>query len=402
MTAWLCVVGIGEDGLAGLGEEARRVVARASVLIGGCRHLDLVPTVSGQERLTWPSPFAGAFDMVLARRGTPVCILASGDPMLYGIGASLSPMLAPGEMRVLPAPSAFSLAAARMGWPLQDCATLTIHGRPLEAIIPHLLPKARLLVLSEDGRSPALLAGLLTDLGFGPSRVTVLERMGGAAEHRHEGTAATWDRSDCADLNLVAIDCQAEAWALVWSCLPGLPDEAFRHDGQLTKRDIRAATLARLAPRPGELLWDVGAGCGSIGIEWMRAHPACRAIAIEANEARCALIEHNRSRLGVPGLRLAAGKAPAALVGLERPQAVFIGGGLTVDGVVEACWSALVSGGRLVANGVSLQSEARLAALRDSLGGELTRISVAQAGPLGGFDVWRPAIPVTVWSVVKP
>ena len=397
MTAWLTVVGIGEDGLEGLGAAARVAVAGAAVLIGGRRHLDMVPETPGQERVAWPSPFSA--ERVLARRGSPVCVLASGDPMFWGVGATLARNLPAGEMRVLPAPSAASLAAARLGWGLQEVVVLSATGRPLEAVCRHLHPGGRLLVLAGGGEDPARLARLLVESGFGASRLIVLEHMGGARERRLEGIAAEWAQGDCAALLVMAVECRG---APAWSGLAGLPDEAYRHDGQLTKRDVRAVTLAHLAPLPGELLWDVGAGSGSIGIEWMRSHPSCRAIAIEAEASRQALIAHNCAALGVPGLRLVAGRAPAALAGLERPDAVFIGGGLTAEGVLEACWQALRPGGRLVANAVTLQSEALLTAWQARTGGTLTRLSVAHAGPLGRFDVWRTAMPVTILGAAKP
>ncbi|ABC23787.1 bifunctional cobalt-precorrin-7 (C(5))-methyltransferase/cobalt-precorrin-6B (C(15))-methyltransferase [Rhodospirillum rubrum] len=405
MTAWLTVVGIGEDGLAGLGEGARDAIAKASLLLGGQRHLDLVPVVAGQERQAWPSPFSLAYDLVLARRGTPVCVLASGDPMHYGIGASLAARLEPGEMRVLPAPSSFSLAAARLCWPLQDCQLLTVHGRPLESVRVALYPEARLLILSEDGQTPAALAALLVERGFGESPFIVLEHLGGPTERIRHATARGWlaaESAPCADLNLVAVDCRAEAGAQSWPRLAGLPDSAYRHDGQLTKRAVRAVTLAHLAPLPGQVLWDVGAGCGSIGIEWMRSAPSCRAFAIEADAERADVIAHNRAALGVPGLELVEGRAPAVLEGLPDPDAIFIGGGLTANGVFERCWIALKPGGRLVANAVTLESEARLAHWHGVLGGELTRLSVAHADPVGRFHGWRSAMPVTLYEVVKP
>ncbi|CCG40517.1 bifunctional cobalt-precorrin-7 (C(5))-methyltransferase/cobalt-precorrin-6B (C(15))-methyltransferase [Magnetospirillum molischianum] len=402
MPAWLTVVGLGEDGPAGLGETARDAIGGASVLIGGRRHLDLIPDRSGQERIVWPSPFETAIDMVLARRGQPVCILASGDPMLYGIGASLARRIDAAEMRVLPAPSSPSLAAAQLGWPLQDVALVSVTGRPVELLHPHLVPGARILALSADGSSPAKLAALLCQRGFGDSRMIVFEHLGGPRERRIETSAATWGDSAAADLNLVAIECRAAPDAVSWSRLAGLPDEAYRTDGQLTKRDIRAVTLARLAPLPGELLWDVGGGSGSIGIEWMRSHPACRAIAIESEPTRQETITTNAAALGVPGMVVVAGRAPEALAGLEPPDAVFIGGGLTVEGVVETCWSALKPGGRLVANAVTVQTEAAVVSWRERFGGSLTRLSVAQAGALGRFDTWRTALPVTIWVATKP
>lgn len=402
MTVWLTIVGIGEDGLAGLGDEARRAVAEARVLFGGERHLALVPERLGQQRLSWPSPFSAAYETLLAHRGRPVCVLASGDPMLFGIGGSLAERLPPDEMCILSAPSSVSLAAARMGWSLQETRLVPAHGRPLERVNLYLAHGVRILVLSADGQTPGQLAVLLAARGFGDSRLTVFERLGGPAERRLDGLAAHWTHGPCAALNLVAVECRASLDAQPLSRRCGLPDDAYAHDGQLTKRDIRAATLARLAPLPGELLWDVGAGCGSIGIEWMRAESRCRAIAIESDASRRTLIERNRAALGVPNLILVAGRAPEALAGLEPPDAIFIGGGLTVAGVAEGCWDALKPGGRLVANAVTVQSESFLVGLRERIGGELTRISVAQAAPLGRFDGWRTAMPVTLLTAVKP
>lgn len=403
---WLTIVGLGEDGLAGLNEMARRAINDARLLFGGARHLALVPERPGQQRHCWPTPFALACEQLLAQRGQPVCVLASGDPMFYGMGATLAQHLSPEEMRILPAPSSVSLAAARLGWALQDVQVVAAHGRPLARVNLHLTHGARLLVLSADGSTPNQLAAQLTARGYGQSRMTVLERLGGIHEHRLDGTAANWHQGDgavdCAALNLIAVECLADPDALPLSRRAGLPDAAYVHDGQLTKRDVRAVTLARLAPSPGELLWDVGAGCGSIGIEWMRADERCRAIAIESDASRRAFIECNRDALGVPDLALVAGQAPEALDGLETPDAIFIGGGLTVAGVVERCWSALKPGGRLVANAVTLQSEALLVELRERFAGELTRITVAHAAPLGRFDGWRAAMPVTLLTAIKP
>ncbi|MBV4522346.1 precorrin-6y C5,15-methyltransferase (decarboxylating) subunit CbiE [Pseudomonas sp. SWRI74] len=399
MTPWLTVVGIGEDGFKGLGKNARHALLRASRIFGGQRHLDLLPPCIRGERQCWPSPFS--VQPVLALRGEPVCVLASGDPMFFGVGASLTRQLPNDEMLILPAPSSCSLAAARMGWPLQDVVALSVVARPVTAISAQLFSGQRLLVLSNDGNSPAAIAALLRERGFGPSRMTVLEHLGGTAERRIDGTANDWADPLIADLNLIAIDCLVEPTALHLSRLAGLPDNAFKHDGQITKRDIRAITLARLAPTPGELLWDVGAGSGSIGIEWMRAHPSCRALAIEADDGRQQLIEHNRDALGVPGLQLIRGRAPQALEGLERPNAIFIGGGVTREGVLDACWAALKPGGRLIANAVTLQSEMALMAWREQHGGELTRIHIAQAQPLGDFDTWRQALPITLLDTTK-
>ena len=405
MLAWLTVVGIGDDGYAGLGRDARRALFDAAIVTGGARHLAMLPARVRARREPWPQPFN--VEALLAHRASnvPVCVLASGDPMLFGVGATLARRLAPGDMRVLPAPSSLSLAAARMGWALQDTAMVSLVGRPLDALRRHLHARSRVLALSADGRTPAALAALLTEAGFGATRLAVFEHVGGPLERRIEGRADAWHVDETAALNLVAFECASDAVhtaACGWTLTPGLPDDAYRHDGQLTKRDVRALTLARLAPTPGALLWDVGAGSGSIGIEWMRSHPACRAIAIEAHAERQRFIEHNRAALGVPGLQLVTGRAPEALAGLATPDAVFIGGGVTASGVLDACWAALASGGRLVANAVTLQSEATLVAWRAQHGGTLTRIGIGEAQPLGGFDTWRQALPVTLYEVVKP
>ncbi|RQQ53534.1 precorrin-6y C5,15-methyltransferase (decarboxylating) subunit CbiE [Burkholderia stagnalis] len=400
MTAWLTVVGIGDDGYSGLGRAARRALFDATRVIGAPRHLDMLPARVTAAREAWPQPFDVAG--VLARRDAPVCVLASGDPMLFGVGATLARRLSPGEWRVLPAPSSLSLAAARLGWALQDVGAVSLVGRPLATLARHLLPGRRLFVLSADGRTPAAVAAELAARGFGPSRISVFEHLGGPLERRVDGIADAWSVDETAALNLVAIDCRAAPDAPRRALTPGLPDDAYRHDGQLTKRDMRALTLARLAPAPDELLWDVGAGCGSIGIEWMRAHPSCQAIAIESHAERQRFIEHNRDALGVPGLQLVAGRAPDALAGLAAPDAIFIGGGATVPGVLDACWSALKPGGRLVANAVTLQGEIALAAWREHHGGTLTRVSLAQAEPLGRFDTWRQALPVTLYDTRKP
>ncbi|MFJ4543404.1 precorrin-6y C5,15-methyltransferase (decarboxylating) subunit CbiE [Pseudomonas sp. NPDC088885] len=400
MTPWLTVVGIGEDGFKGLGKNARRALMNASRVVGGQRQLDLLPVCIRGERQLWPSPFSLA--PVLEQRGEAVCVLASGDPMFYGVGASLARQVPSDEMLILPAPSSCSLAAARLGWPLQEVSIVSLVARPLAALNAQLFSGVRLLLLSNDGQSPAAVAQLLRERGFGSSRMSVFEHLGGDAEQRIDASAHDWNLASTADLNVIALECLADANTPRLSRLAGLPDSAFKHDGQLTKRDLRAITLARLAPTPGELLWDVGAGSGSIGIEWMRAHPSCRALAIEADDGRQQLIELNRDALGAPGLQLIRGKAPQALQGLERPDAIFIGGGVTREGVLETCWERLKPGGRLVANAVTLQSEVTLMSWRERFGGELTRIHVAQAQPLGEFDTWRQALPITLLDLVKP
>ncbi len=400
MSAWLTVIGMGEDGYWGLGQSAQRALLAAPLIIGAPRQLALLPTQVQAERQPWPQPFS--LEPVLNRRGQALVVLASGDPMLFGVGASLARQLSPNEMQVFPAPSSCSLAAARMGWALQDVTLLSLVARPLAALNRHLYAGARLLIFSQDGRSPAAIAALLCTQGFAASRLVVLEHLGSSAERRLEGLAGTWSLLETAALNIVALECCADPQTSVCPVTSGLPDTAYQHDGQLTKRDVRAIALARLAPLPGQLLWDVGAGCGSIAIEWLRAHPTCRAIAIEADSQRQALIRQNSERLGVPQLQLIAGRAPQALEGLAPPDAIFIGGGVTVPGVMAHCWAALRPGGRLVVNAVTLQSEALLIQWQAQQGGALTRIALAHNRPLGRFDTWQSALPIILWDVQKP
>jgi len=391
------VVGIGADGWAGLAEPGRAAVRGAEVVLGGPRQLALVAGHTDAEARAWPSPLLPALPELFAGlRGRRVCALASGDPMHYGLGATLARVLGPVE--VLTHPSSIALACARMGWAAESVEVVSAVGRPLAAVRRVLAPGARVLVLSEGAGTPGALATLLADDGWGDSALTVFEQLGGPAERRLDGTARHWAHPPGDPLNLVALTCDGPGRALT----PGLPDDAFEHDGQLTKREVRAVTLALLGPRRGELLWDVGAGNGSIALEWLRAHPTCRAVAVEPDPARAARIAANADALGVPGVRVVEGRAPDALDGLPTPDAIFIGGGVTADDVLPRCWEALPAGGRLVANAVTVESEGVLGAARARLGGELTRLSVARAAPVGGFTGWRPAMPVTIWSAAKP
>ncbi len=401
MTApWLSVVGIGEDGMPGLVPSARAVVEGAALLVGGRRHLAMIPD-DGRPRLTWPKPLTDAFPELLKWKGKPVCVLASGDPMLFGVGVTLSRHFPIAEMSILPGQSAFSLAAARLGWGLMDCDLLTLHGRPAASLEPAIQPGARLLILSWDGTTPKEVARLLTARGFGESRISILEAIGGPSERRVEGTAQDWQHDDIADLNCIAVECVPGDKAKILPCVPGLPDEAFRHDGQLTKREVRATTLSHLMPIAGQRLWDIGAGCGSISIEWLRAAPRTKAIAIERNQSRLALIAENATALGVPSLEIIDGEAPSVLEGLPLPDAVFVGGGASNEGLLEAAWAALLPGGRLVANAVTLESEAKLKSCHDRWGGWMLRLQVSRLEPVGPYRGWRPLMPVTIYSVTK-
>ncbi len=401
MNAWLNVIGIGADGLHGLSPAARALVETAEVLVGGERHLAMVPD-NGAERLIWELPLEQSLDAIRARRGKRVTVLATGDPMCFGIGATLARCFDAGEIAVIPTLSAFSLVCARLNWPFDAVETLTLLGRPLEHLNLLLYPGARLLLLAENGATPAKVAALLKARGFGPSPMVVLEDMGGARESRIEGTAESWDAPRCKDLNTIAVECRPGAQAIIHSRVPGLPDQAFEHDGQITKREARAMTLSALAPLPGERLWDIGAGCGSVAIEWLRATLRARAVAIERKPERAAMIARNAAALGAPHLEIIAGEAPFALEGLDAPDAVFIGGGLTAPGLFEACWDALGARGRLVASAVTVEGEAVLTRHRKTLGGTLTRIAVSRLEPLGEFSAWRPSMPVTQLVSIKP
>jgi precorrin-6Y C5,15-methyltransferase (decarboxylating) len=399
---WLSIVGIGEDGISGLGDAARNMIRSAEIVFGGKRHLALAAELITGEARAWPSPFEEGIETVVRLRGRNVCVLASGDPFLHGVGATLARRVDASEMNVLPAPSAFSLAAARLGWPLHEVTTISLHGKALDLIRPHLHPCGRILALTSDAEGPGALARLLTSLGFGSSQLTVLEALGGPDERITARPALGFSLDVVNPLNLVAIEVDVEPNARILPLGFGLADDLFEHDGQITKREVRAVTLSVLAPRRGELLWDVGAGSGSVSIEWMLADHSMRAVAIEADPERAARIARNAAAFGVPGLRIVEGAAPAAFAGLDAPEAIFIGGGGSHHGVLHAAIDALKRGGRLVANAVTLEMEALLLAKHAALGGELVRIDVSRTSPVGSMSGWRPAMPVTQWSWVKP
>ena len=397
---WLSIVGIGEDGIDALSPVARGLIGDAEIVFGGKRHLALAAALIRGAARPWPSPFDRAADEVLAQRGRPVCVLASGDPFVYGVGAVLTRDLDPAEMLAVPAPSAFSLAAARLGWALPDVAQVSLHGRALDLVRPHLQPGRRVLALTSDRDGPADVARLLSDAGFGASSVIVLEALGGKRERIRTATAAKFDLREVDDLNVVAIEAKAELGARVIARAAGLPDALFEHDGQITKREIRAITLSSLAPRRGELLWDIGAGSGSVAIEWMLADPSLRAIAIERRPDRAARIRRNAAAFGVPGLEVVEGEAAEMLASLPKPDAIFIGGG--ANDALDTARSMLRRGGRLVVNAVTLGTEALLLARNGALGGELTRLAITRADAVGTKTGWRSARPVTQWTWIKP
>ena len=405
MDRWLSVVGIGEDGLDGLGARARARIDQAQVLVGGERHLGKLASDDGRPRLTWGDGLDAGIEAIAEHAGTPVCVLASGDPLNFGIGKRLVARFGIDAMDILPAPGAFALLAARMGWSLNDGTVrpVSCHAFPVEVLNRHLLPGLRLLILARNGETPARAADLLCRRGFGESPMTVFEHMGGPEEGRYDTVAEEWEGRRVKDLNVIAFHLWPSPGATIWPETPGLPETAFRHDGKITKREVRAATLARLAPLPGQMLWDVGAGSGAVAIEWLRAAAGTEAVAMERDPARFDDIEANALNLGVPHLKLVKGDAPGCFTQAgPAPDAVFVGGGLSQPGVIDGALAALKSGGRLVANGVTLEAQETLIRNHRALGGDLTRIAVARADAVGGLTGMRPLMDVLQWAVTKP
>ena len=391
---WLQIVGIGEDGMAGLSSDARNAVENAEIIIGGDRHHLLSGQVQAQ-RVSWPSPFDALIDQIIGFKGKRLVVLVTGDPLWYSVGARITKSIAPAQIQFHPQLSAFQWAACRLGWSLADIETLTVHGRPVEQIVPSFAPGARILALTRDGDSPAEIAGLLRQAGYGESTLTVLASLGGPQESKIEGNARDWS-ADVPDFHVLAIDCIADADAVI---LPrsGLPDRCYEHDGMLTKQALRALAIAKLVPVRGGLLWDIGAGCGSVGIEWMRSAPEARAISIEPHAERREMAARNAKALGAPALRVVDGWAPQKLAELPPPDAIFIGGGLS-EATADACFDAIKAHGRIVAHAVTLESESVLAAIHAKHGGELVRLAAQILEPVGRLHGWKPAMPVTQWS----
>ncbi len=398
MSPWLQIIGIGEDGVMGLLPATRAVIDAAEVIIGGERHHRLTPDATA-KRIAWPSPFDAMIDTIQSYRGQRVVILVTGDPLWFSIGARIGRAIDPSEITYHPQLSAFQLAAARMGWSLADVETLTVHGRPVEQMIAFIQPNVRLLVLTTGAQTPNQIATFLTERGFGNSKMTVLAAMGGADEQRFDGIAATWSHSVPA-FNTLAVDCVAASDAALLPRVPGLPDDLFQSDGTMTKQEVRAVTVAKLMPMRGALLWDIGCGCGSVAVEWMRAARYARAIGVEPRADRRAMAAANALTLGAPNLEIRDGMAPECLADLPPPDAIFVGGGLSSQ-VFDVAWSALRPLGRLVANAVTLESEAVLVGLHAQHGGDLVKMATHRAEPVGRLTGWRPSMPVTQWSMVK-
>lgn len=401
MNRWLTIVGMGEDGWDGLTPRARQAIQSAEAIVGSDRLLSLLPETKSEIHL-WPQPFSAVVDRIKPLRGKQTAVLATGDPMNFGVARKLMEFIAFAEMEIIPNISAFSLAAARLGWSLPDCDTLTLHGREPAHIEPFIQPDVRLLILTADRTTIPDVARRLVARGFGGSEVTVLENMGGDRERISSFRADSLPVAEFSDLNTLGVRCIASPGARVLSRLAGLPDDAFHHDGQLTKREVRAATLAALAPSPDCLLWDVGAGCGSVSIEWMRAARGCRSIAFENNAERLAMIARNADALGTPRLKVVAGDAPASYAGQPAPDAVFIGGGLWIPGVVENAWEALKPGGTMVANVVTIEGELHLYDLHEKHGGDIVRMEISSLTHVGRLRALRPRMAVTQWRASKP
>ena len=397
---WLAIIGIGEDGLSELGSIARSLIDTAEILVGGDRHLDMLPA-DVRSRLVWAFPIESTIQQIISCRGKSVCVLASGDPLWFGIGTTLLKKIPMEEIVIIPSPSTFSLICARLGWSLNEVETLSLCGRPASLLHTYIYPNAKLLILSSGEETPEVVANILCDRNFSNSKITVLEHLDGEKERITSNIASQYQHfPEFANLNAIAVECISNPDAKILSRIVGLSDDVYHHDGQLTKCEVRAITLSALAPNAGELLWDVGAGCGSIAIEWMRSHPRCQAIAIE--KSRTHFISENAIALGTPNLKIIEGKAPEILQGLPTPDAIFIGGGATVPHLFETCWENLRSHGRLVANIVTLEGEQKLFQWQQKYGGTLTQISISRAEAIGAFLGWKPMRPVTQWQVIKP
>ena len=401
MIPWLTIIGIGEDGWDGLSATAHNAIQSAQHIIGSTRTLAMLPTTAAQHH-EWPQPFSAVVEQLKPLHGQPTVILATGDPMNYGVARKILTFIPKSEVNIITHLSAFSLAAARMGWSLPDCDCFTIHGRPAANLETYIQPDARLLILTEDETSIAEVCRRLVARGFETSEITVLENIGGPKERITSFIGNAIPQVDWSPLNSVAVHCKASPEAKIWSRLAGLPDDAFTHDGKLTKREVRAATLAALSPTPDQILWDVGAGSGSIGIEWMRSTRGCEAYAIEPLPDRRAMIATNADQLGTPRLHIIAKAAPEAYQGLPRPHAVFIGGGISVHGTFEGAWDALQSGGTMVANVVTIEGEMHLYDLQETFGGELVRVEVSTLTKVGPHRAMKPRMAVTQWRTRKP
>ena len=398
---WLSLIGVGEEGVQGLTEQAVALIKKADIVFGGQRHLELLKSLLMKETKPWSTPFDVMMKDVLAEKHRNVCILASGDPFFYGVGTTLCRLIDVHEMTVIPVPSSFSLAASRLGWALQHIDTVSLHGRPVQFLRPLLFDRRKILALTSGEKGPSEIAEYLTKYGFGSSKMIILEALGGSRERIQEVQARHFNFDGLDTLNLVGLELKVDADAPVLSCGTGLDDDLFEHDGQITKRSIRTLTLSSLAPKKGELLWDIGAGTGSVSIEWMLCHPSMQAVAIEHNPKKVERIKRNAFSLGVPNLEVVQGTAPEVLAELPKPDAIFIGGGGTSPGVLDYALNSLPVNGRLVVNAVTLEMEALLLRLYKQYGGELYRFEISMPSSAGTMEIWKPAYPITQWKWTK-
>jgi len=394
---WLTIIGLGEDGPDGLTRASLKAIGRAEIVMGARRHLSLLPDLAART-IEWPTPFAEGIPILLDLRGRNVVLLASGDPFWFGAGTSVTKHLEPYEWVAYPVPSAFSLAASSLGWPLESTLCLGLHASPLTRLRPHLFPGVRCIILLRDGAAVKELALWLSDMGFGESAMHVMESLGGPNERVRRVTAGSFGMAGVA--HPVAAGLEIAGDGDILPLTGGLPDSLFDHDGQITKRPMRALTLSALEPCPGELLWDIGGGSGSVGIEWLLSHPSTQAIAVEANSNRAARIRENARHLGVDRLQVVEACAPEGLVSLPAPDAVFIGGGLS-ETLLSELWPILPEGTRIAANAVTLESEALLTRWQGLKGGSLIRIELSGADALGSRRGWKAARPVVQWSVAR-
>ena len=400
MNQWLSLVGIGEEGYQALSSAARLIVDNAEIIVGGQRHLAMVPN-GKKTLLPWKKPIHSSIDDLIEYRGREVCVLATGDPFCYGVGNLIKKRVPIEEINVIPAPSAFSMATARIGWGFEEIDFITLHGRNDALLEVVIQPRAKLLILAHNGLTPSVIAEKLVKRGYGESSITVFERMGSRSERSVHRKACDWVENAFDPLHTIAVECVADPLHTPQSRLSCLADDCFSHDGKITKEDIRSISITALMPAPGQLLWDVGAGCGSIGIEWMRRDKRSRALAIEYQESRLRFIAKNAVALGTPNIKIINGRAPQVLKNLETPDAIFIGGGLSNVGVFEACWQALRVGGRLVVNAVTTESEANLIKLNQKFGGDLTRITISKTHQMGKHTGWKTFMPTLQWRVTK-
>ena len=403
MNPWLTIIGIGDNGLDGLSKESISKINNAEYVFGGERHLSFIPD-NGIKKILWENPIKNSVERIISLKSRPVCVLASGNPLWHGIGNTLLKYISVDEMLIHPSPSVFSLACAKVGWDLNDVEAISLHTNPVSVIGKYLQQGIKLFLLTKNSKTPIEVVDYLNKHGFNKSKFIIFENLGGVNENITTTTVESFDLKDISRLNVICIECIADTDTNYYSCVPGLPNEIFNNDGQITKREIRAATLAKLTPFKDDLLWDIGAGSGSISIEWMRSGKNLKAIAIECNSRRIEFLKKNAIELGVPNLEIIQGKAPDILLGLKKPNAIFIGGGLSGNNgieIIEKSINSLLPNGRLVINAVTIETEILLINNCKKYGGDLTKIAVSKVKKVGSSIAWDDYMPVVQWSYHK-